>query len=524
MQIIKENNISNVIIFSTMIIITVLMLFNSYYFISKQYDLLDQGIAQSKKTYIKSQKKLIQREVDAVIDMIRFKRAKTEAFASIEKEEKLKQELKEWIRSIRFGEKNENYIFIYKVNNFDGGDDFAKMIVNPNRPDLEDHYISDEYEDAEGKKFRKIFLRDIDEDGYSFVNYMYKKLGSSDIRPKVSYFKLYPHWDWIVAAGTYLDDIDVEIAQRKATLNRTVQLEVTSAILIFLFFSLAANAFAIFLGKQIEKYLNSYNDEVKKKTQQLLEFNKTLENKIHEEVQKSKEQEQLLIQKSKFIALGEMISNIAHQWRQPLSELSAIMMTLKFKYNLGKLDNTSMESKSKEAENILEYMSKTIDDFREFFMPKKEKKEFFVKEAVESVINIIGTTAQEKRITIEKDISHDKKILGHKNEFEQVLLNILTNAKHILISEKIQKPIIRIELLSDKNYNYLTITDNAGGIKVKPIDKIFEPYFTTKESTGGTGIGLYMSKLIIEKSMGGILIVKNEKNGASFTIRLKKVD
>ena len=500
------------------------MLFNSYYFISKQYDILERGIVQSKKAYIKSQKKLIQREVDAVIDMIRYRRANAESFTSLEKEEKLKQELKEWIRSVRFGEKNENYIFIYKVKNLEGGKDFAKMIVNPNRPDLEDKYISDEYKDAEGKKFRKIFLRDIDEQGFSFVNYMYKKLDSSDIRPKVSYFKLYPHWDWIIAAGTYLDDIDVEIAQRKATLNRTVQLEITSAILIFLFFSLVANAFAIFLGKQIEKYLNSYNEEVKQKTQQLLEFNKTLENKIHEEVQKSKEQEQLLIQKSKFIALGEMISNIAHQWRQPLSELSAIIMTLKFKYNLGKLDETSMESKSKEAENILEYMSKTIDDFREFFMPKKEKKEFFVKEAVESVINIIGTNARNKSIVIDNHISQNEKIMGHKNEFEQVLLNIITNAKHILVSENIKNPTITIKLLSDDEYNYLSISDNAGGIKVKPIDKIFEPYFTTKEDTGGTGIGLYMSKLIIEKSMGGILVAKNVNQGASFTIRLKKVD
>lgn len=524
MKIIKENNISNVIIFSTMFIITSLMLFNSYYFISKQYDLLDKGIKQSKKTYIESQKKLIQREVDAVIDMIRYKRANAEAFNSLEKEKALEEELKEWIRSVRFGHKKENYIFVYKVKNLSGGDNFAKMIVNPNRPDLENQYISDEYEDAEGKKFRKMFLRDIDEKGYSFVNYMYKKLDSDDIRPKVSYFKLYSHWDWIVAAGTYLDDIDVEIAQKKATLNRTVQLEVTSAILIFLFFSLVANAFAIFLGKQIEKFLNSYNAKVKQKTQELLEFNKTLENKIHKEVQKSKEQEQLLIQKSKFIALGEMISNIAHQWRQPLSELSAIMMTLKFKYNLGKLDDTSMEQKSKEAENILEYMSKTIDDFREFFMPKKEQKEFFVKEAIGSAINIIGSSVQDKKIIIEKHIAQDNKIYGHKNEFEQVLLNIITNAKNMLLSEKVNHPTIKIEFLSDESYNYLSITDNAGGIKTKPIDKIFEPYFTTKEDSGGTGIGLYMSKLIIEKSMGGILIVKNEENGASFTIRLKKVD
>ena len=518
MRIIKENNISNVIILSTMVIITSLMLFNGYYFITKQYDIMERGIKDSKEAFVKSQKKLIKREVDSIIEMIRFKRTTLEVLNSAKKEDEYKEELKAWIRSIRFGKKKENYLFVYKIKNFQGGDKFAKLVVNPNRPDLENRYISDNYQDANGKKFRKIFLKEVDENGYSFVNYMYKKPNSSDIRPKVSYFKLYPHWDWVIAAGVYLDDIDVEIAQKKAKLKRTLQLEITSAILIFLFFSLVANAFAIFLGKRIERFLNAYNAEVIQKREELKDLNRTLARRVSEEVQNAKDKEQLLIQKSKFIALGEMISNIAHQWRQPLSELSAIMMTIKFKHELGKLDTKSMETKSKEAEYILEYMSKTIDDFREFFMPSREKKEFFAKEAVESVINIIGITAKHV------DIPTDEKFFGHKSEFEQVLLNIITNAKHILINQKIDNPKIEISLSCDKTYTYLSISDNAGGIDVEPIDKIFEPYFTTREDSGGTGIGLYMSKLIIEKNMGGILMVKNYENGAKFTIRLKKVD
>ncbi|WP_024955307.1 cache domain-containing protein [Sulfurospirillum arcachonense] len=521
MKIIKENNISNVIILSSMFIITSLMLFNSYYFITKQYDILDRAIKESKETFIKTQKKLIKREVDSIIEIIKFK---TSRFDSPQEETAYKKELKDWIRSIRFGKKKENYIFVYKIENFQGGKNFAKMLINSNRPDLENKYISDNYKDALGKEFRKIFLKDIKDKGDSFVKYMYKKLDSSEIRPKITYFKLYPEWNWIISAGTYLDEIDVEIAQKEASLNRTVQIEVTSAIIIFLFFSLIANAFAIFLGKQIEKFLNSYIAQVKQKTEELQELNKDLENRIHVEVQKSREQEQLLIQKSKFIALGEMISNIAHQWRQPLSKLSAIMMTIKFKHNLGKLDKNSMQEKSQEAEDIVEYMSKTIDDFREFFMPKREKKEFYAKEAVDAVINIIGVTAREKNITIDINISKNEKIYGHKNEFEQVILNIITNAKHILISEKIQNPKISINLKSDTTYSYLCIEDNAGGITVEPIEKIFEPYFTTKEDTGGTGIGLYMSKLIIEKSMGGVLVAENKNYGACFTIRWKRVD
>ena len=524
LKIIKENNISNVIIFSTMIIIMSLMFFNAYYFITKQYDILDRGIIQSKKAYVKFQKKLIQREVESVIDTIKFKRAQLTTRSSLEEKNRIKQEIIDWATNIRFGDTKENYVFIYAIKDFKGGDKFAKMVVNPNRPDLVGKYISDEYQDANGKKFRKIFLRDIDKQGFSFVNYMYKKLESSDVRPKVTYFKLYPHWKWVIGAGTYLDEMDVEIAQRKATLKRSMQIEITSAIIIFLFFSLVANAFAIFLGKQIEKYLNQYNAQVKEKTEQLQHFNKTLENKIHKEVQRSKEQEQLLIQKSKFIALGEMLSNIAHQWRQPLSQLSAIMMTLKFRYNLKKLDEDTMQSKSKEAEHLLEYMSKTINDFSEFFKPEKAEQEFFIKQTVDAALSIIGKSTQRKTIEIYQSIPENAKIFGYKNEFEQVILNIITNAKQILLEKSIEQPTITIKVKSDKTYTYITIQDNAGGIKVEPIEKIFEPYFTTKESTGGTGIGLYMSKLIIEKSMGGMLIAKNKKRGASFIIRVRKVD
>lgn len=300
-------------------------------------------------------------------------------------------------------------------------------------------------------------------------------------------------------------------------------MEITSALFMFIFFSIVASTFAIFFGKRIEKVLENKNRLVEQKTLELKKLNRELFQRVEEEVKKSREQEELLIQKSRFIAIGEMISNIAHQWRQPLCELSAIMMTLKFKYNLGKLDGNTMNEKSKEAEHLLEYMSKTIDDFRGFFMPSRERKVFYVREAVDSVINIIGTTIKNKKISLYVELSRGEMILGHRNEFEQALLNIITNAKNILVIKKIKEPKIEIKLTTKGKYTYLTIGDNAGGVATKPIDKIFQPYFTTREDSGGTGIGLYMSKLIIEKSMGGILMVKNNEDGALFTIRLKRV-
>ncbi|ACZ11486.1 sensor histidine kinase [Sulfurospirillum deleyianum] len=521
MKIIKESNISNIIIVSTIFIISSLMLFNGYFFITKQYEILDAHIEDTKKTFVENKRNLLKREVDAIIEFIQFKKS-TFPISSRSEEKKLKEEVYAWIRHIRYGGQEHNYIFVYQVENIKGGEQFAKMLINPNRPDLEGQYISDSYTDENGKAFRKIFLQDIHEKGFSFVEYLYKKPESGEIRPKVSYFKLYKAWNLIIAAGVYTDDIDEEIALAKATFKQKMNLEITSAIIIFLLFALIANAFAVMLGKQIERFLNSYHAQVQQKTWELENLNKTLESRVSEEIKKSREHEQLLIQKAKFIALGEMISNIAHQWRQPLSQLSALLITLKLKYTMRTLDQQSMDTKCSEAETIVEYMSHTIDDFRNFFMPNKDQKAFSIKQSVEEVLRIIGKSITNQHITIEVNIEEDAFILGYKSEYEQVLLNLLSNAKDAIISSGNKKGKIIITLENHAKSTQLVVKDNGGGITIRPIEKIFEPYVSTKEQNEGTGIGLYMAKLIIEKSMKGRLEARNEKDGAVFIVEVEK--
>ncbi len=520
MKIIKESNISNIIIFSTIFIISSLMLFNGYFFITKQYEILDGQISDSRKTFIDTQRSVLKREVDSIIDFITFRQSIMADTADAEN--LLKEEVYAWIRHIRFGKDENNYIFVYKVENFAGGDNFAKMLINPNRPDLEGRYISDEYTDENGKAFRKIFLQDIHKKGYSFVDYIYKKPESNLIRPKVSYFKLYKPWNLIIAAGAYLDDIDEALEAEKLKFKHKVQIEATSAIIIFFLFAFIANGFAVMLGKRIERFLSSYNAQVKQKTLELENLNKTLESRVSEEIAKNREHEQLLIQKSKFIALGEMISNIAHQWRQPLSQLSALMMTLKLKHRLDRLTKGEMENKCVEAEKILEYMSHTIDDFRNFFMPNKDKKRFSIASSIEEVLRIIGKSITNQGISIDTQIENDVVILGYKSEYEQVVLNLLSNAKDSLIASHVKNPKITIRLRRYGHNVELSVQDNGGGIKIEPIEKIFEPYVSTKEQNEGIGIGLYMSKLIIEKSMKGTLEAKNVEGGAIFTIGLKR--
>lgn len=521
MRLISEDNISNTIILTSFFIITLLMVFTGYFFISNQYKTMDLEIKDTKYRLVELRKEQVKREVDAVIDYIDF-RKEHHNIESKDDLANLQKQILAWMPTIRFGTPKDNYIFAYQVYNLRGGEEFATMIVNPNRPDLVGRFISDSYTDAAGVAFRKVALEGIRENGDAFVSYLYKKPGAKELNPKITYFKIYEPWGWIIAAGAYLDDIDTLLAQKKDALVKDVRIDIISTILIFLFFSLIANSLAIVLGKQIEGFFNRYRQKVQEQTDELREFNQTLERRVHEEAVKNKEKEQLLIHKSRFIALGEMVSNIAHQWRQPLSELSVLLMGLKLRYQTDSLDKKMLDKKSEEAEHLIEYMSQTIDDFRNFFAPTKQKIYFNIKKSVDRAINISKAALKHHNILVKVDIKEDVTIFGFENEYEQVLLNLINNAKDALLKKGVETPFIKIELNVTENFIFLSIEDNAGGIEVNPIEKIFEPYFSTKSSAQGTGIGLYMAKLIIEKNMDGVLEVKNGKDGAIFTIGLKK--
>ncbi len=247
-----------------------------------------------------------------------------------------------------------------------------------------------------------------------------------------------------------------------------------------------------------------------------------LESRIKNEIDQRLAQEQILIQQSKLAAMGEMIGNIAHQWRQPLAQISAIHMNMKVTYDFNKFDEVYLNEKIKEANKLTSYMSQTINDFQNFFIPQKEKEIFSIEKACKDAYNIIDSSLKYHNIEINFNIKEDTNILGYKNEFSQVILNILSNAKDILIERKIENPKIDIEVKNGDNYSIIKIHDNAGGVKDDILDKIFDPYFTTRHKTQGTGIGLYMAKNIIERNMSGFINVKNIENGALFTIKVLK--
>lgn len=235
-----------------------------------------------------------------------------------------------------------------------------------------------------------------------------------------------------------------------------------------------------------------------------------------------KEQQAILAQQTRLAAMGEMIGNIAHQWRQPINALGLIIQDLGGAYRFGELNQDYIDSISTKAMDQIQYMSNTIDDFRNFFNPDKDKKRFSLNESIENAKKIIRQGIHNSAIECTVSISRDIFIHGYKNEFSQVMFNLISNAKDALLENQPSYPWIRITVTSKENKAVITVSDNAGGIDPDILPRIFDPYFTTKEEGKGTGIGLYMAKKIIENHMGGTLQVKNTKDGVAFSIVLQE--
>ncbi len=233
-----------------------------------------------------------------------------------------------------------------------------------------------------------------------------------------------------------------------------------------------------------------------------------------------REKEQMLIQQSRQAAMGEMIGNIAHQWRQPLNALGLTIQQLSLFYDLGEFNREFLDKSVLQSMELIQHMSRTIDDFRNYFRPDKEKVQFKVSESIANTMSLIEDGFKNQHISIEVVAKDDPGIYGYRNEFAQALLNILNNARDALIERKIDVPRVMITICSENDSAVVTVADNAGGIPEEIMEKIFDPYFTTKGPQRGTGVGLFMSKTIIEKNMGGRLAARNIGEGAEFRIEV----
>ena len=279
--------------------------------------------------------------------------------------------------------------------------------------------------------------------------------------------------------------------------------------------------------KRAEEDLHRIKKELEirvvERTQELERTYEELHHEIKERMAALEElhvKERLLIQQSRLAAMGEMISNISHQWRQPLNILGLIIQEMELAANSGKFTQTSLNASVAKAMQIISEMSRTIDDFRNFFSTDKMTVSFTICEVLDKTLSFMEYIFKQMEVHVEVTCEEDVRVEGLRNEYTQAVLNILSNARDAFLEREIVDPLLSIRVFRKNDMAVVIIKDNGGGIPQEIIDRIFEPYFTTKGPDKGTGIGLFMSKTIIEKNMGGRLTVCNAGTGAEFRVEI----
>ncbi len=270
--------------------------------------------------------------------------------------------------------------------------------------------------------------------------------------------------------------------------------------------------------------------EVKKRTLELEDLNHSLEDRVKEEIEKNRAKDQQLVQQSRMAQMGEMISMIAHQWRQPLGAIAASSIDLKMKMAFASFDldkkegqeacSTYFDEQLTHIETYVQSLTTTIDDFRNFYKPNKEKKRITINEPIQKSLHIIEAAAKANGIKVISNFESQKELALFDSELMQVFLNILKNAQDNFLEKNIQDATIMIKTEDTQEGIVVEICDNGGGIPEAILEKIFDPYFSTKDEKNGTGLGLYMSKTIIEEHHKGKLSIENRNDGACFILSI----
>ena len=334
-----------------------------------------------------------------------------------------------------------------------------------------------------------------------YLNVSFFKPQSTQLSNKIIYFKSIPKWGWVISTGFYKEDVNILINKEKEILIKNYNEKLNSLLIFTALFTILLLIISFYISRKIEEKFTDYNDS------------------INSYIEENKRQYELLSQKSKLAAMGEMIENIAHQWRQPLSIITTASSGIKLHKEMNILTDEFFDESISTINTSADHLSQTIDDFRDFFKPDKEKKVFSLKNCISQISILLSPLLTNSKIEVITNIE-DVVINNYERDLLQVLLNLLNNSKDALINDKYLKRYIFINIYKEKNNVIIEVKDNADGIDSAVINRIFEPYFTTKDKNQGTGIGLYMSQEIISRHMNGSLTVENTTytyNGISYT-------
>jgi len=307
-------------------------------------------------------------------------------------------------------------------------------------------------------------------------------------------------------------DLNLAINEKRKTekvFNIIIVISVISIVFVFLF----SIVLSIIIINNFKKLHNSLELKVDLKTKELQKLNDSLEKKIKIEVTNNRKKDLIMFQQAKLASLGEMLQNIAHQWRQPLGSLTMIIQSFQTKMMHGKLTDEFVDRKVKDSLLLAKNMSNTLNDFRNFFNPDKDKTEFLLRDCLDHSLELSKYLLEKERISFTCAIKDNLKVNGFYNELSHVFLNIISNSKDALASkDKNEDKLICIVIKKVNDFAQIIMIDNAGGIPQDVLPKVFEPYYTTKYKSAGTGIGLYMSKQIVEKHMSGTITCRNIKH------------
>ena len=344
--------------------------------------------------------------------------------------------------------------------------------------------------------------------GEGFLTYNHKYGNNNEFSTKTSYIKGLDNWQWVIGKGFYQDDIQQLLIEKEKQLDKDYQRKIFNIFGIVFILTIILLIASMYISKILERKFKKYKNE------------------IDTHIKENTKQHHILFQQSKMAAMGEMLGNIAHQWRQPLSVITTAATGMKVQKEFGTLDDEAINRSVDTITDSALYLSKTIDDFRNFFKRDKTETNFSTNEVIGKVLKLTKSQFKIHEISIIKNIE-EFNLFGLENEFVQALINILNNAKDALIDKEAPK-LIFINVLKNDNKAIIKIADNGGGIDEKIIDKVCEPYFTTKHQSQGTGIGLYMTEEIIVKHMYGKFTISNIETiyenvtykGAQITIEL----
>jgi len=411
-------------------------------------------------------------------------------------EEDLKNQILKYVSSIKYSD--DGYVFIINTK--------QKILAHVNEK-LINTYIPKK--DNKKTITEKILEAVKNDEGFLKYRTTYHTKKRNEIE-KFTYVKKLEDWNWIIGSGFYRDKLDLAIKKKKEALVNYKNEYLSNVFVIVSMISFVLIGSSVYLSSKLkEKFLN-------------------YRMKIFEEIERNREKDNLLAQQAKMAAMGEMIGNIAHQWRQPLSLISTSSSGLKLKHELNMLKPEEIVETANSITNTTQHLSQTIDDFRDFFKPNKESTKTTTSSLWNKTYNLIKDQYRTKNIKLITDIEH-KEIELFESELIQVIINILNNSRDEFEKQnKIDNNYIFIKVKEEDSKLYIIIKDNAGGMPEHVVGRVFEPYFTTKHQSQGTGIGLYMSQEIIKKHMEGTIEAHNSEysyedklfRGAKFAISI----